>query len=429
MMRRLIGVNVVFVASFIYFGYLTSPQMSWANAGTDVGDYLMSAKYLMVSHGPGHPTYTIVSRLWLEVLGGMGDVYALSLLSAMSAALASALLYWLSKSIVPSLIYMASMIVVGTATIVDMRAMTILSGLLAYGLHRSGRHTLKYAPLAGIHIFGVFYGLVFVAWDILKEKRPAWRAVIPFGLSLTPYLLLYAGNVPSPWLQDRSLDSWRAYFAYSSGMANGLPIWPPDIAVTRLTDFGALMLASLGAALVPLAYGVRDLLRRGEWLLPVLIALPILYYTTSLTSQPYVYIAFGTPFMALVAYEGMQSVPWRRAAVSAAVLGATMLIAMNAATMSIGRALDPGLMAQRYYEALDTLPDGAAVDTEYRGWELIMLTYYTVSHDGRVDNLWEPGRLSTRQDRTERALREGRLYRTRTVDRVTLATVFEKVQP
>jgi len=75
MMRRLIGVNVVFVASFIYFGYLTSPQMSWANAGTDVGDYLMSAKYLMVSHGPGHPTYTIVSRLWLEVFGGMGDVY------------------------------------------------------------------------------------------------------------------------------------------------------------------------------------------------------------------------------------------------------------------------------------------------------------------------------------------------------------------
>lgn len=425
-MVRLAGSVIVFALALVYFGSLAAPAQSWANGASDAADYLGAARYFMVSHAPSGPVYNIIAHYWLVIFGSvLVDARALTLLSSASAALAAAMLYAMSGTGLTVLVYMASMLVVGQATIIDLNAMVIAGALTAFWLHRAGHHTLKYLPLAACQVFGIIYGMVFFAWDTWREERPAWKSLLPFGLSLTPYLYIFIANTPSPWLADKGVGSYLVYFKYASGMSNGLPIWPIGEAALREISLVILMVTSYGAALVPITIAVWESLRWRDWILPAFALLPALYFATSTTQDTFAYMAFGAPFMALLAHEGLDHIPW---ALGVIVVGAVALILFNGSTMQIGRTLDSELAAQAFYDALDTLPDGAAIDTDHKGWELQSVNYYNLTHNRRIDNLWEPAHLATREQRTAVAIAEGRLYRTRTLDPVTLETTIEKVK-
>ncbi len=379
---------LVLVCSLAYFIALTAPDMTWVNVDSDGSAYLLAAKHWSITHPTGAPLYNMFN--WLMVRIPIGSEYfRLCLVSAVAAGVTSLFLYLLAKrytfskwkALLAPLVFCASGVVVSQATILDTYSVITLMSVLAFWFHVKGMHRAKYITIGlGIavhHLILIPLGVLWIA-DLISRRKTGLKIVRPamflwlFGFLFYAYVPL-ANHAPYNWIQGESLTSYMNYFFSQGGLIGGLSINTGDI-IMRLQDFITISGISFGISGLLILPACVAAFRRKDAegvLLFFLFIFPIVYYLTDMAPQVYTYMMPAFAFGGLLAVKGSEYFDLKRMQVALPALVAVtsvFLIGFNIQSYDIGRNLDRDMVMVRFYESLDSLPDGTVLWTENGGW-------------------------------------------------------------
>jgi hypothetical protein len=348
--RHLIAPLVAGVVSFALYARTLPPGLTWANNGADGGDLLAAALTGGVPHPTGYPTYQILLRLAIALIGGE-PARAGAWFSALSGALAVALLADLAQRMlrradgqdwprpaIPALIgalaWGASPSLWGQATIVEVYALNALTCVLLVWLAWRWSEALAAGarPWPWLFSFGLVLGLglgnhltvilglpgiAFWYWSKARGRAGAFRELasaaggLIAGLAVYVYLPLAARNTsPVNWGNPVNLANlaWVATGRLYSGLAFGLgPVQLPGRLLAWATrTVGDFFPWGLLLALAGLARLQRRL--RDWWLTTVLLWLAFTAYAIGYnTTDSVVYLIPAFAVMALWLSEGLDT--------------------------------------------------------------------------------------------------------------------------
>lgn len=427
---------IIGLFSFGYFIMLAAPNMTWMNTDCDGTIYLRSAKYFVLSHSTGAPLNNLINWVFVRIPLG-SEFWRLAMVSVIASSLTAVLLYLIARKYVrdwrvylPSAIWLGSGLVVSQSTVVETYALVTLTCTLAYYLHLSGHHKLKYLACAlglGIHhLIGlVLIPLIVSDWMNRQSLKPALLSLT--GVIFYVYIIL-ANNPPYVWIGGETLRDYFTYFTNATGLVGGLAVLPPNDLIIRLGDFALVFFGGFAVAIIPITYGlIREVKTRG-YLLPALFLLPLVYYLTDFAPQTYVYLMPTFAFGAILAVR--HGFPMKYAT-KLALATACVLIVFNAQVYDIGRTLDPKLTELQFYNQLSEVDDDALIFG--RGWQVVWL--YNSDHNVYIETM--TGRFIILEDE-EKARRvtklkefrdKDKLYRTYVVDLETQEVAIEKWNP
>ena len=359
--------SLVFVGSLLYLLTMTANNSTWVNADHDGNNYVMAAKYLVVTHPTGAPLFNLTNwvLIRLPLLGT--DYFRLALWSAVASAGTATLLFHMTKRILAPGIFLAAGVVVSQSTIVESYALITFIMLLSYYLRTKGHYRASYILLGiglAVHHLPIWQAIIFLADDYLRKNSLKSFLWIFIALPFYAYIPL-ANREPYLWTNGESFRAYLDYFGSQSGLIMGLAAVPADNLIMRISDISILMITGFGAALPILFLATFFGLKKKQWLLPVLAWAFALYYFTMTTGSAYIYIlptmAFGAVLIARYPIGGIAR------AVIISVLAFTMVWNLN--HYDIGNNLDAELSATNFYEQVIQLPDNSVVYSGTRGWQ------------------------------------------------------------
>jgi 4-amino-4-deoxy-L-arabinose transferase-like glycosyltransferase len=349
--RHLVAPLIAGIATFTLYARTLPPGLTWANSGADGGDLLAAALTGGVPHPTGYPTYQILLRLAVKIIGGE-PARAGAWLSALGGALAVAILADLAQSmlrqgekkgwagpataaLIGALAWGASTGLWGQATIVEVYALNTLTcvsllwlswrwseavetgartwpWLLAFGLVLGlglGNHLTVVLVLPGIALW---------YWTRTRGRRVDAKGVawavggLLAGLALYAYLPLAArGSSPVNWGNPVTLQNlaWVVTGRLYAGLAFGLPParLPERLLAWATWTVGQFFPWGLLLALAGLARLERRL--RDWWLATLLIWLAFSVYAIGYnTNDSIVYLIPAFAVMALWLSQGLDFV-------------------------------------------------------------------------------------------------------------------------
>jgi|TARA_B100000959_G_scaffold285916_1_gene362378 hypothetical protein len=286
----------LFVLSFALYVSTMSRGITWLNTGHDGGDFISAARAFGVPHPTGYPTYTLLLRVFGDVVAIGDHAFRANLLSALLGAATVPLVYvaalrllkmlpgnevggigslWVS-ALMAALAFGTSRLFWSQATITEVYTLNALFGsallVLTLGLVRdltAGRRALRNRILMTL-LLGVGFGNhttlglaaapfgIWVLW--LVWKGFGWRGVFDWrpivgllaGLSVYVYVPIAASAAPivswgSPdsiegfqWIISGSL--YQAYaFGTSSELLSGRISTIAELLVTQFTVVGTVI--------------------------------------------------------------------------------------------------------------------------------------------------------------------------------------------
>ncbi len=379
---------VVFTAAFLYLWSLTAPDSTWVNADHDGNNYIMGAKYLVLTHPTGAPLFNLLNWVLIRLPMPGTEYFALAIWSAIFSAGTATLLWHLTRNFVAPLVFLASGLVVGQSTIVETYAMVSFLMVLSYYFHTRDRHSLKYAVIGiglAVHHLPFLMVPAYIIWDNREAygkgiwapsrqslKHAAWILIaLPFYL----YIPIF-NREPFLWTTGTDIKAVATYFGSQGGLIGGLAIRPMDNLFGRFHDMGLILLVGFAASLPLLIWAFYDHIKTKKWLLPVLVVLPSVYYFTLLTPNAFIYMVPAFAFGAIM-IGGL-----RRAAITKTLVALMSILLMIANTQfyDIGDTLDPNLSAAAFYDQLGSLPNDAVVYSGVNGWERAAVWLYNFDH-------------------------------------------------
>jgi hypothetical protein len=318
----------VILAGFLTALYLRTlaPGLTWANGGTDGGDFIAAAATGGVPHPTGYPLYLLLARLFQSLpLGSLA--FRTNLLSAVAAVLASFLIYEIVRRSQPSsnepsarLSGLAAAFAFGLAPLVWSQAVvtevyTLQACLTAcilylYGVPRpsslAARKRLDGWRGVGLglalcnQVTSVLYLPVALALGSLEERSDTQsglhslrfdggalrRQLLFLGLGIAPYLLLPLRAFASPPVNwGNVVTPARLWWLVSGGEYQSyyLQFNPAGIG-ERMQAFAGLMIEQFG--LPGLVLGVTGLVLSGKrsrlyvltsWIALVSLVFAVLY--------------------------------------------------------------------------------------------------------------------------------------------------------
>lgn len=426
-MRHLPYIGVAILA-FIYLASLTGQYMTWVNADHDATNYIISAKYLRLSHPTGAPLFNLMNAGLIRITPG-SDYFALAIWSAVFSGLTAGLLFKMTKNLLVPGVFLASATVVSQSTIVEAYAVITFLMVLAYYFHTKDMHRAKYIAIAvglAIHHLPILLIPPFFAWDYLNGKDR--RNVLFVLLALPWYLYIPIFNrEPYIWIKGNYLKAYIDYFGAQGGLLGGLAIWPPENLIMRMKDITVITLAGFGAAIPFIFLGMRERFRNKDWLLPIIFVIPAAYYFTMLTSNAYIYM------LPVFAYGSLLLTGGKIYSRIIIAVGIVTLLIINAQAYDIGNNLDPEYVAQAYYDRLEELPGDAVIYTYLNGWERGAIWLHNEdfgTNQRSVSKLWisETDRDQRIRD-IEYGLENGVLYHSVDVDQTIKHSIIELWNP
>jgi len=366
----------------------TAPAPTWINTDSDGIHDLYAATNGYLSHKTSMPLYLIVGNLFTHI--PIGDPFwRLAMFSALATIGACVFIYlsirhhlkestdvrlhkhidkWIRvHSLLGVLLYGGSMLVISQSTIVETYALVSMLGMAAYYFYIKGMWKTTALMLGlglSVHLLA---GIPVLVMYVANKNLRKWK---PIAITLS-CLLLYAyiplssmihPEQPNMWA-NKSLSAmfdeiWRTYnMLFGSLAIYDLP--------KRLLDTGAILLASLGLAVIPILWYLRKTGKKSVLLW--LFVLPIIMFIIGLPPQTHVYAIPSIAIGAVMASVGLSKVKpiWLYSTGFIAIA----LFTINAWYMDIGRTLDPNLSANQYYTVeLAKVPDGQILMPQY-GWE------------------------------------------------------------
>ena len=360
---------IVLVVAFSYLAVLSSKTYTWLFASEDAADWLTASHVWITPQPLGSPVYILLGHI-ADLLPG-SDVLAMTIFlsvlpSAITVAMVYSIVYRLSQreaiGIVSAIVLLGSMIFLSQSTVLEEYALTTMFLTGAYLFHLRGQRkwTWVFLGLAcGVH--SLVFPIVLV-WLVVDHHQ--WRknlkamplfllcGVLPYGMVLA----LMAMDTPRYMAGGLNWNSVSDYFFGPSSHVSGtLSIFDFP---RRALQFGAITLASLGLAVVPIIKGARSKFD-SKWLVMSGLLVALWFYLTCFFQTAWVFLILGMPAVAVLAGVGlskMRRVHLRYIAGSAVALLILNAVFLNADTLSTAKPT-----AQALYEEIEGLPDGSVV--------------------------------------------------------------------
>ena len=354
----------VFTAIACVLILLIAPELSWINTDSDGAHYLMSAKYITVAHHLSAPLYILLGHLFLYLPFGT-EAWRLGLMSALGTIGTVVFVYLIVRKLsnryygmMSALIYGGSALVISQSTIIETYTLSTMCGVGAYYFALNKRWAWASVFLGiglVIHPF-----LSFIVWVVLfimyKEMRNWRRYSITIAFFIFYLYIPIVGHIHPEgniWGNTTTGGFFGGALGLITMLSGGLSVW--DLP-KRILDTIGILAVSLGLGII---ITVWHLIKTRTWRYGLLwlFLIPIIYFTTNLSAETYVYllpsIAFGSVITG-VALSKM-NIKWLYATSAVAVA----LLAFNVNYFDIGRTLDPNLSAHKFYtEELPKLKDG-----------------------------------------------------------------------
>ena len=377
-----IVVSLVFTGSLLYFLTMTASNSTWVNADHDGNNYIMGARYLVLTHPTGAPLFNIINWVLIRLPLFGTDYFRLALWSAVASAGTATLLFHMTKRILAPGIFLAAGIVVSQSTIVEVYALITFVMLLAYYLRTKGHYRASYILLGlglAVHHLPLWQAIIFFADDYLKKNSLKTFFWIFVALPFYTYIPL-ANREPHLWTNGESVRAYLDYFGAQTGLIMGLAVVPANNLFMRISDISILFITGFSAALPILFLATFSQLRKKQWILPALVWVFAFYYFTMISGNAYIYMLPTMAFGALLISR------YRLSAITQVVILVMVLygIVWNLNHYDIGNNLDAELSATNFYEQVIQLPDNSVIYVGVSGWQRGSIWLYNYENNQKT---------------------------------------------
>jgi len=370
------------VVALIYYAILCAKDWTWVFVSGDSGDWLATANWWMVPQPYGSPLYILLCR-FVGLFPGNLAFNVTWFLSAIPAAVSVGIVFLIVKrltgknllALTSSIVLLGSTVLLTQATVVEEYALTTMLLTLAIYFRINDRPylTALFVGLsATVHVLVLIVALGWVAAEF-RYWRPKIKALLlSVGIVAVFYafiLVLMSMDTPRLLAGGLNFKSLMDYLGAVGGSVVGqLSIFEFPL---RLWDFVRIVVASLGLALVPIVYSVRQ---KGVVLIATVFVV-VGYYLTCLDYTTWTFLTLAMPALAIMAGIGLDKLkPWHTKFV---LVGGIVLILLNSIFMNANVLTQNRPIARDYYNDLSKLPSGAVVATNASFYSLGM--FYAMS--------------------------------------------------
>lgn len=374
----------IFLGAGSYYYALSSKIFTWVYTSGDAGDWLIQTNWWMVPQCFGKPFY--ISLIHFTNLFPGDSVLKITMLSIVSGAAMVALTYMIAlrmtKSIKLGLIAAAVVlgcnIILSQATVLEQY--TVVGALfLAFFYFYQENRLLPAAIFLGLmtatHELGAVFTVlfIFIEWKRRKEIFKFAPAYVLFGLA--PYALivgLMIADTPKLLAGYFSLGSLNSFGGNITSTAALSLAQAPE----RLKEVAMVLATSLGFSMIPAWVGLRRPWDNKARFILAVFGFSLWFYFTNLFPSTWKYLIPASPLLVCMAMVGLQKLPdWHRHIVTA---GAICLIIVNVVLFNTNVLAHEKPLATEYLQAVEALPDGAAVVVP-RGGAYGFTVFYVMS--------------------------------------------------
>lgn len=387
----------IFVFAVFALVYLIdlSPDKTWLMCDSDGPEYVMDAKYFYPAHHTSAPLYLLLGHLFLMIPYGM-DYWKMSLMSGVFTVGTLIFVYLTVRylleydyrvrffAILAASIFGAAALVIGQAVIVETYAVVTFFSVGAYYFVVKKKWYWAAAFVGmGIVTHHLMLLTYFVFLLAFKEMRN-WKRITTVVAFLIFYLYMPLSirftDQPNMWGNTGFKDFFTNNIAVFTMLVGQIAIY--DFPKRILDTIGVLGI-SLGLGLIFVGWYIWSIRKQSKWWknpLLWLFVLPVIYPMTDLAPQVAKYSEASIAWGAIITVLLLAKVKMRYA--YAMCLSVAILLPINANYFDIGRTMDKGLAATKFYnEELAKIPDGDIFVT-MPAWEWIE-TYLYNKENGR----------------------------------------------
>lgn len=379
---------LILLVALGYYVLLSSKIFTWIFISADSADWLSVSNWWMVPQPLGSPLFLLLGQ-FLNMFPGDQVLKMTILLSCLPSAITVTMVYLIVKrltdkpliAIVSSLVLLGSAVFLTQATILEEYSITVM--LLTVGVYFLIKEKLKtgfiFLGLAtAIHIVVlVITGLIWMGyaykWNSFRT-RAGWKKLINLGLiflvfGVLPYsLILVLMYLDTPRLMAGGFN-WYHINGYFFGIGKGIvgTISVFDFPYRLLSGL-RILIVSLGLAIIPLIYFLKDLrsVKKPEslsgmtkYLLLAPTGFGLWYYLTCFDPGTWTFMLFGFPFIAVMIGIGLSKLSLNQ--VKLVALSAVILIVTNGFLLNADKLAHDEPFASTYYQEVWALPDGSAI--------------------------------------------------------------------
>ena len=278
---------VVGLFALLYFGILCAKSYSWLNASGDSGDWLAGSTIWMNVQPFGSPVFILLGHLVHFLVPNhlvLGMEFGLNVLpSAITVSMTYIILKKLTSvkhAFIGALILCSAALFMAQSTILDEFALATMFVTIALWFYFNGKKKLTALFLglaSGVNIICVVISVIWFLYHWKEIKQWANALWIWFAVGVVPYsMVLILMYLPVPRLIAGSLSFGSIDNYLGSSGTVGSISWYGFL--TRFPQGMAILIISLGFALVPLFVGLKKPFSKLIWLMIGLVGFNLWIY-------------------------------------------------------------------------------------------------------------------------------------------------------
>ena len=365
---------VVGLFALLYFGILCAKSYSWLNASGDSGDWLAGSTIWMNVQPFGSPVFILLGHLVHFLVPNhlvLGMEFGLNVLpSAITVSMTYIILKKLTSvkhAFIGALILCSAALFMAQSTILDEFALATMFVTIALWFYLNGKKKLTALFLglaSGVNIICVVISVIWFLYHWKEIKQWANALWIWFAVGVVPYsMVLILMYLPVPRLIAGSLSFGSIDNYLGSSGTVGSISWYGFL--TRFPQGMAILIISLGFALVPLFVGLKKPFSKLIWLMIGLVGFNLWIYFTDSDPSTWHFLPFTFPMLVILCVLGMFALKGKFDKI--VIYGATVMLVVNAIFLNANVLTNQNPKASRLIEEFKSLPAGSAVVICYGG--------------------------------------------------------------
>jgi hypothetical protein len=258
--QRLIVVGL-FVLSFALYLATMSRGITWLNNGMDGGDFISAARAFGVPHPTGYPTYTLLLRVWGDLVAIGDHAFRANLLSAFLGALTVPLVYVAASRLVAML----------PTPEVGGRASVRASAVVAALAFATSRVFWSQSTITEVHTLNALFGaaLLVLALGVVRDISES-KSMIRTRVLMTFLLGFGLGNHTTLGIAATPFALWVLWLVWKSFGWRGVLDWRPALGLfAGLSVYVYVPIAASAAPIV--SWGAADSFEGFRWIVSATI--------------------------------------------------------------------------------------------------------------------------------------------------------------
>lgn len=262
----------LFVLALVIYVSTMSRGITWLNTGHDGGDFISAARAWGVPHPTGYPTYTLLLRLFGDVVAIGEHAFRANLFSALSGAIAVPFVYVAAQRVLSVL---PGREVGGSGSV----RTSALIAALAFG---TSRLFWSQTTITEVYTLNALFGSVLLVLELRVIRDLAeGRSTIRNRTLLTLLLGVGLGNHTTLGLAAAPFGVWVLWLVWQRFGWRGVLDWRPIVGL--LAGLSVYVYVPIAAAAAPIvSWGSPDSVEGFRWMISGTIYRP---YAFGLSSE------------------------------------------------------------------------------------------------------------------------------------------------